>query len=82
MRNERLWIRIEPNLKAALEVISDHMPGDISDQVRFSAEKRIKDLIQELERRIAAAEQLGLTDVEAHQFLQALRDAYFVVSEN
>lgn len=75
-------MRIEPNVKAALDVISEQMPGDLADQIRFAAEKRIKDRLQELERRIAAAEHLGTADAEAHEFLQALRDAYAGTSDD
>lgn len=77
MRSERLWIRIESNIKNALTVLAEQTPGDINDQVRFASEKLIKDRIQELERRNAIAEQLGGDDVEASQQLLALRAAYY-----
>ena len=82
MRNERLWIRIESNIKDPLAVMAEQMPGDINDQVRFASEKLIKDRIQDLEWRIAVAEKLGTTDVQAHEQLRALRNAYAPSSKN
>lgn len=76
-KNEWLPLRVESNTKAALVVLSRQGPGDLSDHGREALHIYILEKIAGLERRIAAAEQIGGADIEAHQQLLALRAAYY-----
>ncbi|MGB4803347.1 MAG: hypothetical protein WBV59_11875 [Anaerolineae bacterium] len=76
-KSEWLPLRVEANTKAALVVLSQQGLGDVSDHGRKALQTYIQDSIAGLEMRIAAAEQIGGTDVEARQQLLALRAAYY-----
>lgn len=82
-KSEMIAAFVEPNIKAGLKTIASFSPDtNLSDEIRTASRDRIETIIQDLERRIVAAEQLGLTDVQAHERLQAVRAAYASPSEN
>lgn len=82
LRSEVVRTMVEPNVKAAVQALAEINQTNESAITRLALRFYTEAQIAEFELRIAAAEQLGLTDLKAHQFLSALRDAYFVVSDN
>lgn len=82
-KSEMIAAFVEPNIKAGLKTIASFTPDtNLSDQIRTASRDRIETIIQDLERRIAAAEKLGVTDVKAYEQLQAVRAAYTPPSAN
>lgn len=77
-KNAMLAAYVEENIKAAVMTIASFNPdNNLSDEIRAALRKHVQDEIAGLERRIAAAEQIGTTDTVAHQHLLALRAAYY-----
>ena len=82
LRSEVIRAMVEPHIKAAVQVLADLNQTNESAVLRLAARHYTEIQIADLERRIAAAEQFGQTDVTSEKQLQALRAAYASPSEN